>query len=162
MTLYKPVLELQHNRDLCAQTIITQNNFYKSVHVDMDAQVTLNKEEIYLKPYTTHVVKEYIDIVTKITNGQLPKSTTCCWSLRNTHSVYIHAQYFVGLDACFAYLVSSDSFENPGVYLGGNFHSSLFCHCTSLLIWIDNEGMYHMSGPNKMYNFSWGSDGSSK
>ena len=57
MTLYKTVLDLRHNRDLCAQTIITQNNFYNSVHVDMDARVTLNKEEIYLKPYITNVVK---------------------------------------------------------------------------------------------------------
>ena len=87
MTMYQIVLELIHSRDLCAQTIITQNNFYNSAHVDMDARVTLNKEEIYLTPYTNRFVKEYIDNVTKITNGQLPKSTTCCWSLRKSNSV---------------------------------------------------------------------------
>ena len=71
-------------------------------------------------------------------------------------------QYFVGLDACFVYSVSSDSFDTIGVYLGGTFHSSMFCHCTSIPIWIDNYVMYHMTGPDKMYNFAWGSDGGSK
>ena len=59
-------------------------------------------------------------------------------------------KYFVGLGACFAYSVSSESFENPGLYLDGTFNSSMFFHCTSAPIWIDNEGMCNISGPDKM------------
>ena len=34
MSLYKKVLNIRNEKELCKQTIITQNNFHNSIHKD--------------------------------------------------------------------------------------------------------------------------------
>ena len=94
----------------------------------------------------------------KMSQGQLPKSTTCCWSLRRNNEDYVMKQYFVGVDLKFGYDISSNKLKNKN-NVGATFLSSLFHHCTTIPIWIDKNNKIHLTGPDRMYNFAWGGDG---
>ena len=97
----------------------------------------------------------------KVNKGRLPKSTTCCWTLRQNHPFFEHYQYFVGPELFFALNLSSLVFGN-NINVGATFMSSMFEHCTTIPIWIDINGLYHLKGPRNMYNFAWGATGGSK
>ena len=73
---------------------------------------------------------------------------------------FCHIQYFVDIDHGYAYDLSSPLLASNN-NVGATFQSSMFRHCTTVPIWIDYEGYYHIRGPDKMYNFAWGSDGGS-
>ena len=92
----------------------------------------------------------------------MPKTTTCCWSLRKNVEDFVMKQYFVSADCNFAFDLSSDKLKD-GNNWGATFYSSMFAHCTSIPIWIDVWGNIHLEGPDKdMYNFAWGDDGGNK
>ena len=103
-------------------------------------------------------IKSYIDSLMKENKGYLPKSTTCCWCLREDSPDYCLVQYFVDIDNGYAFDLSSSLLSGKRS-VGATFQSSLFRHCTTVPIWIDIHGKYHMKGPKTMYNFAWGSDG---
>ena len=100
----------------------------------------------------------YVNTVRRLNEGNLPKSTTCCWTLRKNSDQLVMKQYFVGVDGKFALDLSSDILKDEK-QVGSNFLSSMFNHCTSAPIWIDSEHGIHMLGPAEMYNFAWGSNG---
>ena len=100
----------------------------------------------------------YVNRVRRLNEGNLPKSTTCCWNLRKNSDQLVMKQYFVGVDGKCALDVSSDILKY-GKQVGSNFLSSMFNHCTSVPIWIDSKHGIHMLGPAEMYNFAWGSNG---
>ena len=107
----------------------------------------------------TSQVNSYVENVLELNNNRLPKSTTCCWILRERNPKYRLYQYFVGIDLQFALNLSSYINEhNTGI--GATFMSSVFAHSTSIPIWIDNRERIHLEGPSNMYNFAWGSNGS--
>ena len=105
-----------------------------------------------------HNIMLYLDKVRRLNKGKLPKSTTCCWTLRKDHERLVMKQYFVGVDGKFALDLSSDMLKN-GKDVGATFMSSMFNHCTSVPIWIDGDDKIHLLGPVDMYNFAWGSNG---
>ena len=82
----------------------------------------------------------------KMSQGQLPKSTMCCWSLRRNNEDYLMKQYFVGVDLKFGYDISSNKLKDKN-NVGATFLSSLFHYCTTIPI------------PDRMYNFAWRGDG---
>ena len=57
---------------------------------------------------TYGAVITYLNRVLKINKGKLPKSTTCCWTLRERIDDLTMKQYFIGVDAKFAWDLSSD------------------------------------------------------
>ena len=61
---------------------------------------------------------------------------------------YMMIQFFVGIETGFAYDISSPILSNNN-NVGATFQSILFKHCTSVPIWIDNHGNYHLKGPKK-------------
>ena len=61
----------------------------------------------------------------KKNNQKLPKSTTCCWTLRKDYLNFTMKQYFVGVNAKFAYDLSSDILRN-GNNAGATFLLSVF------------------------------------
>ena len=165
MTLYKNFLDIRNPTELCEQTIITQNGFHNTVHTDIgsclntrDTNKVLNKLH-HIKNIPS-AASSYIKRVCLHTNGKLPKSTTCCWSLRSEDMNFKLVQYFVLFDYDIAYDLSSN-FNSDSMNIGATFMSSLFNHCTSIPIWIDKSGHIHLVGPKNMYNFAWGSDGGS-
>ena len=165
MSLYKKILRKDQYIDLCEQTILTQMNFHNTIH--RDCRSTLNSvdsvsiwNDCSVKNYHLSHVKRYIGELMKETNGYLPKSTTCCWSLRKEMSEFCHIQYFVDIDHGYAYDLSSPLLSNNN-NIGATFQSSLFRHCTTVPIWKDLNGNYHLHGPDQMYNFAWVTDGGS-
>ena len=123
-----------------------------------DTNNVLNK--IHDIKHFSSAAASYIKRVCLQTNGKLPKSTTCCWSLRSEDMNFKLVQYFVLFDYDIAYDLSSN-FNSDSMNIGAKFMSSLFNHCTSIPIWIDKSGHIHLVGPKNMYNFAWGSDGGS-
>ena len=89
----------------------------------------------------------------KINKGKLSKSTNCCWNLRQNYPLYNLFQYFVGPELMFALNLSSSVFRND-INVEASFMSSIFKHCTTVPIWIDINGLYHVKGPSNMYNFA--------
>ena len=165
MSLYKKVLKIRNKKELCKQTIITQNNFHNSIHKDTGSVLeggyqdeVLNSD--YLNNSKHLKEKQYLMNIMKLSGGKLPKSTTCCWTLRKDHPNFIMKQYFVGVGGMFAYDLSSNVLKSEN-NAGATFLSSAFFHLTSVPIWIDERNMIHLRGPEKMYNFAWGSDGGS-
>ena len=67
-------------------------------------------------------------------------------------------QFFVGIEGQSAFDLSSEVLEG-GNDAGATFMSSLFNHCTTVLVWVDNKSLYHLLGPKQMYNFAWGTNG---
>ena len=163
MSLYKKILCLRDEKILCKQTILTQNHFHNTIHKDngsvLDNDYT---RSIMNSDFISHPERKkiwtYINKIYEKNMGSLPKSTTCCWSLRQNSTEYIMKQYFVGIDTKFALNLSSDKL-NLGHNVGATFLSSMFYHVTSSPIWIDKQGMIHLKGPSNMYNFAWGQDG---
>ena len=165
MSLYKKVLKIRNEKELCKQTIITQNNFHNSIHKDKGSALEREyNDRVMNSDYFNdrkHVEeKRYLMNIMKLSGGKLPKSTTCCWTLRKDNPNFIMKQYFVGVDGMFAYDLSSDVLKNEN-NAGATFMSSLFFHLTSVPIWIDVRNNIHLRGPENMYNFAWGSDGGS-
>ena len=94
-------------------------------------------------------------------NYALPKSTTCCWLLKEQSENYKLMQYFAFPDDHFCYDISSDvtsQLDN----VGATFQSGLRPHCTTIPVWIDSQGRYSITGTGQKcntYNVAWGSDG---
>ena len=166
MTYYRRKLGLVNEKQLCFHAIVTQRHFFNSVHKDKSAFLSsASQDEIVEtmnsnKHFKTLNERRYINLVLKFSNGKLPKSTTCCWSLRGNCSKYKMFQYFVAPDHRFAIDLSSENLKDHK-NVGATFLSSLFNHVTSIPIWIDDEGKYFLKGPREMYNFAWGSNGGS-
>ena len=165
MSLYKKVLNIRNEKELCKQTIITQNNFHNSIHKDTGSVLEGGyQDEVLYSDYlnnSKHLKEKlYLMNIMKLSGGKLPKSTTCCWTLRKDNPNFIMKQYFIGVDGMFAYDLSSDVLKNEN-NAGATFMSSLFFHLTSVPIWIDVRNNIHLRGPENMYNFAWGSDGGS-
>ena len=165
MKLYQRILCKKQQVDLCQQMILTQNNFHNTIHHDKYSTLSNTdsdrvRNDISVKDHETSRVKTYVKTLLNETNGYLPKSTTCCWSLRRNVEGFCHVQYFVDTDHGFSFDLSSPLLSNKR-NVGATFQSSLFKHCTTVPIWIDNNCMYHLEGPDGMYNFAWGSDGGS-
>ena len=165
MLLYKKVLNIRTEKELCKQTIITQNNFHNSIHKDKGSALereyndrVINSD--YLNDPKHVEEKRYLMNIMKLSGGKFPKSTTCCGTLRKDYPNFIMKQYFVGVDGMFAYDLSSNFLKSEN-NAGATFLSSAFFHLTSVPIWIDESNMIHLRGPEKMYNFAWGSDGGS-
>lgn len=165
MSLYKQVLFLRHEEELCKQILLTQKHFNNSGHIDKDAHlgklwsnIVLNSE-LNRDSHRIHI-KNYLRMMKERCNEKLPKSTTCCWCLREFNTEFCLKQYFIGIDLKFAFDLSSSTLNNSDS-VGATFFSSIFFHCTSIPVWIDSKGMIHLKGPMNMYNFSWGRDGGS-
>ena len=163
MSLYKKILQKNQCIDLCEQTIITQTHFHNTIHRDCKSTLnSVDSESVWndcsIQNFPRSDVKRYIGQLMKETKGYLPKSTTCCWSLRKEISEFCHIQYFVDIDHGYAYDLSSPILSNNN-NVGATFQSSLFRHCTTVPIWIDLYGNYYLHGPELMYNFAWGTDG---
>ena len=165
MTLYRQLLGLRNLKDLCEQTIVTQNNFHNTVHIDKQSILNSDETKKVLKhsrlgKSKSEEANSYMHRMVQFTGGKLPKSTTCCWSLRCNSNTYRHIQYFFIVDHSIAYNISSDKLRNKQ-NVGATFMSSLIHHCTSIPIWVDDLEYIHLVGPENMYNFAWGSDGGS-
>ena len=163
MSLYKHILKIRNPKDLCPQTIITQSHFHNSIHRDKssvlnnnDTAKVMDSQLLTKRDYNN--VMLYVNRVRRLNEGNLPKSTTCCWTLRKNSDHLVMKQYFVGVDGKFALDLSSDILKD-GKQVGSTFLSSMFNHCTSAPIWIDSKHDIHMLGPAEMYNFAWGSNG---
>ena len=165
MNLYMKILCLRNQKDLCEQTIVTQNGFHNTIHTDYSSCLNIQDTADVLKKLKENENGSsnpllYINRVLQQTNGNLPKSTTCCWSLRTENVKYRLVQYFILHDYRVAYDVSSNV-TSSSFNIGATFMSSMFNHCTSVPIWIDQDDNIHLVGPKHMYNFAWGSDGGS-
>jgi hypothetical protein len=150
-------------KDLSPQTIITQNHFCNAIHFDNCFEdCTPEHDQVSGK------ILAYVDTVKKNPQMQsenktsvLPKSTTCCWKLRKKCQQSTMFQFFVGISAGFAFDISSSVTESLDS-VGATFQSSLFEHCTSVPVWVDNAtSIVHMDPPfeKKNYNFAWGPNG---
>ena len=107
------MLNIRNEKELSKQTIITQNNFHNSIHKDTGSALereyndrVMNSD--YLNDRKHVEEKRYLMNIMKLSGGKLPKSTTCCWTLRKDNPNFIMKQYFVGVDGMFAYDLSSD------------------------------------------------------
>ena len=100
-------------------------------------------------------------MILNIHDNKLPKSTTCCWILSKNYKHMKMNQYFVSTQYMFAQDLSSNiRIMKEGI--GATFMSSMFFHCTSIPIWNDDLGNIYLKGPEDMYNFAWGSNGTNK
>ena len=168
MNYYKQKLLLRNETDLCYNSILTQNNFHNSVHIDKRSilsnisQSRIQNDLIYdLKKESMVFSNRYITTVLEYNQNKLPKSTTCCWVLSKKYDDIHMYQYFVSPQYLFALDLSSDNAKsNKGI--GATFMSSMFFHCTTIPIWKDNNGNIHLKGPGDMYNLAWGSNGTNK
>ena len=98
----------------------------------------------------------------KQSENNIPKSTTCCWKLCQNYEDWLMYQYFVSPQYKFGIDISSNTLsDNKDV--GATFMSSLFYHSTTIPIWKNgtNDQIY-LEGPQYMYNFAWGSNGTNK
>ncbi len=159
-------------KDLCPQTIITQSHFANVVHFDQcfadpesAKKVTENqKNPMELLEHLKNIQNNPQIKKDKTDDILIPKSTTCCWTLREKCQRSVMMQFFVGVSAGFAFDISSPVTSDLGK-IGGTFQSSLFDHCTSVPLWIDEEKqLVHILPPfeGRNYNFAWGSNGKKK
>ena len=104
----------------------------------------------------------YLTTLLQYTCNKIPKSTTCCWKLSKYYHNWCMKQYFVSTQYMFGIDLSSDVLCH-NMDVGATFMSSMFLHCTTIPIWKDekNERIF-LSGPKDMYNFAWGSNGTTK
>ena len=165
MMLYRKLLNLRNGKDLCQQTIITQSNFHNTIHIDKCCNLgKIEQEKVmesdFMNQKENAKEAQYLKRVCNKNDGKLPKTTTCCWSLRKNDQRYVMKQYFVSVDCNFALDISSNKLKD-GCNWGATFYSAMFAHCTTVPIWIDEFNNIYMKGPKEMYNFAWGSDGGS-
>ena len=161
-----------HKRDaktICYNTIITQRNFFNTIHLDKKSIFSEDaKHKVLNNMMLDHHIKKrshanrYVTNVMKQSENNIPKSTTCCWKLCKNYEDWTMYQYFVSPQYNFGLNISSNTLsDNKDV--GATFMSSLFYHATTIPIWKNriNDRIY-LEGPQYMYNFAWGSNGTNK
>ena len=168
-TFYQRQLSMINEKQLCFHAIITQRNFFNTIHIDKSSVLSnqskhtiLNKIEYRKKRKNYNNEDRYVMEVLDNNQNQLPKSTTCCWCLRHNNNDYILKQYFVSPDIRFGLNLSSDILNNHN-NVGATFYSSMFYHATTIPIWLHKKtNNIYLNGPDNMYNFAWGSNGGNK
>lgn len=147
---------------ICAEIIITAAHFANTLHKDCsclfdgesDNLKDLLSKDLQWKTYLRRFDSIFPD-------ARLPKSTTCCWTMRENVENYPMLQFFCYPEVGICYDISSE--ETKGcVGAGATFHSSLSCHGSSAPVWIDPNGDIIVE-PNEELkyscNFAWGSSG---
>ena len=154
---------------LCYNSIITQRNFFNSIHMD-ERSVYSDKanQSIVQQINIDHnrkrrlAANKYITTLLLHTGNVVPKSTTCCWRLTKNNEDLIMHQFFVSPQYRFGLDISSNVLRDNND-VGATFMSSLFYHCTSIPIWKETNGnKIYIEGPKDMYNFAWGSNGTNR
>ena len=164
---YQRKLQMHNEKQLCSNAIVTQRHFFNSIHRDKSAILSHKSKNMILnnlkevKHNKDINENRYINEILRDCNNNLPKSTTCCWSLRKKYDGLKLLQFFVSPELKFGLNLSSQIlFNNNSV--GATFLSSLFLHATTIPIWIDDKDFIFLKGPQDMYNFAWGSNGNNK
>ena len=167
MNYMKRILNKRDAKSLCYNSIITQRNFNNSIHKDKKS-VFSKESTATMKTYMSNSCEiknlnhanQYVQPVLEHTNNVVPKSTTCCWRLSKDYDHIIMYQYFVSPQYMFGLDISSHILRDEKD-VGATFMSSMFYHSTSVPIWKDKKGNIYLEGPKDMYNFAWGSNGTS-
>ena len=128
-------------KSLCYNSIITQRNFFNSVHIDKRSVFSCesqNKIIMNMKNDICHKrryhASRYITSLLDNTDNSIPKSTTCCWKLSKYYDDYSMFQYFISPQYMFGIDISSNVLKD-NMDVGATFLSSLFYHCTTIPIW---------------------------
>ena len=156
-------------KNICYNTIITQRNFYNTIHQDQKSVFSEASKhkimDIIMQDHDKNTMchaNRYIVNVMRHAENTIPKSTTCCWKLSKNYDIWCMYQFFVSSQYMFGINISSDTLgDNNDV--GATFMSSLFYHSTTIPIWKNSENdRIYLKGPKDMYNFAWGSNGTNK
>ena len=155
-------------RDLCTSIIITKE-FFNSLHKDCDEMPALASKKVkeYIKklqdvkslqPSAKQLLNWLVSFEKTFgDNCRLPMPTTCCWSFRGDEdSEWNHESYFVLMDACMTYDLSSNVMGKE--QHGASFYGPLFNHCTSAPIWVSKCGKYAtlICPEERHWNLAWG------
>ena len=69
MSLYKKVLKIRNEKELCKQTIITQNNFHNSMHKDTGSVLEGGyQDEVLNSDYLNNSVHSVVEILYRNSN----------------------------------------------------------------------------------------------
>ena len=166
---YEKKLRNRDAKTLYYNSIITQRNFHNSINIDKKSVFgEESKKRILVQMIHDHNNKKqchankYVTTLLKHKDGTIPKSNTCCWRLSKNYDDWCMYQYFVSPQYIFGIdLLSNVLSVNNDV--GATFMSSLFYHCTKIPIWKNTKNnQLYLEGPKDIYNFAWGSNGTTK
>lgn len=151
MNYMKRSLYKRDAKSLCYNSIITQRNFFNSIHLDKKSifseesrrKILDNMMYDHDKQIRYHASR-YVTTVMQFADNKIPKSTTCCWRLSKYYDNWCMYQYFVTPQYMFGIDISSNIlYHNKDV--GATFMSSLFYHCTTIPIWRRKKKIAYIS-----------------